>query len=171
MKAGQILGRLDSTDAAAAVSAAEANLKTAQANLEQTLTGETAQQRAADALWSASRARRSRRRRPRSQRPAASRSRTTPLRSPPVAQAQRQLRTDLGNERAAVAQLKTDLGTNTNLAAAQAAVTAAQAVVDGDQVRQHTDQVQQGSLQTLQTQWNVVIVDRQAGAVRCPGGR
>ena len=50
VKAGQILGRIDPTDAKAAVSEAEASLKTAQANLEQTLTGETAAQRAADAL-------------------------------------------------------------------------------------------------------------------------
>ena len=50
VKAGQILGRLDPTDAAAAVTEAESSLKTAQANLEQTLTGETAAQRASDAL-------------------------------------------------------------------------------------------------------------------------
>ena len=34
MQAGQILGRIDRTDAAAAVSEAEASLKTAQANLD-----------------------------------------------------------------------------------------------------------------------------------------
>ncbi len=154
VRAGQILGRLDAATASTAVQQAEAALKTAQANLEQTLTGETAAQRAADALSL---------RQARSQITTAEASVTTAKRQlaqdaaaalTSIGQAERQYRADLGNEHAAVAQLQKDLGTYANLAAAEQAVTAAQAVVTGDQVRQHTDQLQQGSLQTLQTQWN-----------------
>ena len=164
VKAGQILGRIDSTDAKAAVSEAEASLKTAKANLEQTLTGETAAQRAADALSlrqaraqittakvSLANARQQQR-----QDDAAALT--------AVAQSQRQLRTDLGSERNAVAQLKTDLGTNANLAAAQAAVTAAQTAVTADQAKQHADTVTQGDLQTSQAQWNQYLSSDKAAA-------
>ena len=47
---GQLLGRIDSTSAQQALQQAEASLATAQAQYEQTLTGETAQQRRQDAL-------------------------------------------------------------------------------------------------------------------------
>jgi len=154
VKAGQILGRIDPTAPKAAVTEAEASLKTAQANLELTLTGETAEQRAADALSL---------RQARAQIPAAQvavanakqqqrQDNTAALAT--VAQAERQLRTDRGGERAAVAQLKTDLGTNANLTATQAVVTTAQATVTTDQNKQHADQVTQGDLQTSQAQWN-----------------
>ena len=51
VKAGQVLGRIDADRTPRpSVQQAQAALKTAQANLETTMTGETAQQRAADAL-------------------------------------------------------------------------------------------------------------------------
>ena len=164
VKAGQILGRIDPTDAKAAVSEAEASLKTAKANLEQTLTGETATQRAADALSL---------RQARAQITTAKVSLANVRQQQKqddaaaltaVAQARRQLRTDLGSERTAVAQLKTDLGTNANLAAAQAAVTAAQTAVTADQAKQHADTVTQGDLQTSQAQWNQYLSSDKAAA-------
>ena len=162
VKAGQILGRIDPTDATAAVQEAEASLKTAQANLELTMTGETAAQRASDALSV---------RQARAQIGTATaavatakqqqaQDGTSALAS--IAQAERQVRTDLGNEAAAVAQLKTDLGTNANLGAAQAAVTAAQAKVTADQSQQHSDTVTQQNAQTNQVQWNQYLASDKA---------
>src|ERR1700729_200111 len=118
VKAGQILGRLDPTVAKAGVTEAEANLKTAQANLAQTLTGETAQQRAADALTV---------RQARAQITTAIAGVATAKQQEKqdaaagltgINQAEQQVKTDLGTERTAVAQLRTDLGMNANLAAA-----------------------------------------------------
>jgi multidrug efflux pump subunit AcrA (membrane-fusion protein) len=162
VKAGQILGRIDPTAATAAVSEAEASLKTAQANLELTLTGETADQRAADALSV---------RQARAQITTAiagvatanqqqTQDGTAALAS--IAQAERQVRTDRGNEATAVAQVKTDLGTNASLGAAQAAVTAAQATVTADQTKQHADTVTQENEQTDQAQWNQFLASDKA---------
>jgi len=162
VKAGQILGRLDPTDAKAGVTEAEANLKTAQANLEQTLTGETADQRAADALSV---------RQARAQVTTAIAGVATAKQQQKqdeaaaltsIAQAEQQVKTDLGTERTAVAQLKTDLGTNANLAAAEAAVTAAQANVTKDQTQQRADQVTQGNEQDSQAQWNQYLASDKA---------
>jgi multidrug efflux pump subunit AcrA (membrane-fusion protein) len=162
VKAGQILGRLDPTVAKAGVTEAEANLKTAQANLEQTLTGETADQRAADALTI---------RQARAQVTTAIAGVTTAKQQlkqddaaalTGIAQANQQVRTDLGTERTAVAQLKTDLGTNANLGAAETAVTAAQAIVTKDQAQQRADQVTQGNEQTNQAQWNQYLASDKA---------
>ena len=50
VKQGQVLGTIDATDATQAVRQADASLATAQAQYETTLTGETRQQRAQDAL-------------------------------------------------------------------------------------------------------------------------
>jgi multidrug efflux pump subunit AcrA (membrane-fusion protein) len=162
VKAGQILGRLDPTVAKAGVTEAEASLKTAQANLQLTLTGETADQRAADALGI---------RQARAQITTAIAGVATAKQQQKqdaaaaltsIAQAERQVSTDLGTERTAVAQLKTDLGTNANLAAAEAAVTTAQAAVTKDQAQQRADQVTQGNEQTNQAQWNQYLASDKA---------
>jgi macrolide-specific efflux system membrane fusion protein len=151
---GQVLGTIDSTDAAASVRQAKAALSAAQANLQNAVTGETAAQRKQDALSV-------------TQAKAAVTSAETALKNAKTAaasdstgarqalsQAQQQLKTDQGGEAVAVAQQKTDLGTYADLAAAQAAVATAQGAVTDDQSRQHNDQQTQFDLQAQQLQWN-----------------
>ena len=157
VQAGQVLARIDATNAMVAVAQAEAGLQQAQANLQTTLTGETAEQRAADALSLRQTA--AQITSARVSLANAQRQLTMDLAAAAtsIAQANRQLRTDLGNQKAAVAQLKTDLGTYANLDAAQAAVTFAQSAVANDQVRLHNDSVAQSQLQLDQTQWNQIL--------------
>jgi macrolide-specific efflux system membrane fusion protein len=151
---GQVLGKIDSTDATASVRQAQTALSAARANLQTAVTGETAAQRKQDAVSV-------------KQAKAGVTSATAALKNATIAaasdntsarqalsQAQQQLQTDQGGEAVAVAQQKTDLGTYADLAAAQAAVTTVQGAVTDDQTRQHNDQQTQFDLQAQQLQWN-----------------
>src|SRR6266404_289075 len=141
---GQLLGKVDSTAAAASLRQAQASLSSARANLQAALAGETATQRKQDALSVAT-----------AKAALANAQATTKTdamtANAAVAQAAQQQRADQGNEAVAVAQKKTDLGSYTDLAAVQAAATAAQATVSADQTTQHTHQQTQFDLQTQQT--------------------
>lgn len=151
---GQVLGTIDSTDAAASVRQAKAALSAAQANLQNAVTGETAAQRKQDALsvTQAKAAVTSAETALKNAKSAAASDNTSARQA--LSQAQQQLKTDQGGEAVAVAQQKTDLGTYADLAAAQAAVATAQGAVTDDQSRQHNDQQTQFDLQAQQLQWN-----------------
>jgi macrolide-specific efflux system membrane fusion protein len=161
---GELLGTIDSTDARASVTQAEAALSSARANLQTTVTGETAAQRQQDAVSvkQAKAAVTSAKAAVQSARTGAASNNTSARQA--LAQAQQQLRTDQGSEAVAVAQLKTDLGTNADLAAVQAAASVAQGAVNDDQTRQHNDQQAQFDLQAQQVQWNQQLAtDKAAG--------
>jgi macrolide-specific efflux system membrane fusion protein len=151
---GEVLGTIDSTDAAASVRQAEAALSAAKANLQTAVTGETAAQRKQDALsvTQAKAAVTSAETALKNAKSAAASDNTSARQA--LSQAQQQLKTDQGGEAVAVAQQKTDLGTYADLAAAQAAVATAQGAVTDDQSRQHNDQQTQFDLQAQQLQWN-----------------
>ena len=134
---GQVLGTIDSTEAAASVRQAQASLTAARASLQVALTGETAAQRKQDALSvTQAKAGVTSAQAALTNAKAAAASDNTSARQT-LSQAQQQLHTDQGNEAVAVAQQKTDLGTYADLAAAQAAVATAQGNVTDDQTRQH----------------------------------
>ncbi|MGZ4351900.1 MAG: HlyD family efflux transporter periplasmic adaptor subunit [Gaiellaceae bacterium] len=135
--AGQVLGRLDDGDARTAVAQAQASLATAQAQLSQTLAGESTAQRRQDAL-SVTQAK--------AQvttalAAAAAQKRTNAMDAQSLAaalrQAQQQLRTDQGNLRGTVAKLKAD---RAQLATDQAAYDTAGAAVTSDQAIVAADQ-------------------------------
>ncbi|MDX6455537.1 MAG: HlyD family secretion protein, partial [Gaiellaceae bacterium] len=151
---GQVLGRIDSTDAAASMRQAKAALSAAQANLQNAVTGETAAQRKQDALsvTQAKAAVTAAETALKNAKSAAASDNTSARQA--LSQAQQQLKTDQGGEAVAVAQQKTDLGTYADLAAAQAVVATAQGAVNDDQSRQHSDQQTQFDLQAQQLQWN-----------------
>ena len=161
---GQILGRLDPTDANAAVSQAEASLASARANLAQAESGETAQQRTADAIslqqgqaaikqaeasLTAARAQLRADDATTKQSVTSARSGTT------VAQNEKQLTADQGNLAAAVAKLKTDTAKltvgNTTYASADDALNAVTNVVTQDKSKQQADTQTNFDLQTQQT--------------------
>ncbi|MDX6440809.1 MAG: hypothetical protein QOE43_538 [Gaiellaceae bacterium] len=162
--AGQVLGTIDSTDAAASVRQAEAALSSAKANLQTALTGETAAQRQQDALSvkQAKSAVTSAKAALASAKTGASANDTSAGQA--VTQAKQQQSTDQGSEAAATAQLKTDLGTYADLSAVQAAASVAQGTVNDDQTRQHNDQQAQFDLQAQQVQWSQQLTsDKAAG--------
>jgi macrolide-specific efflux system membrane fusion protein len=161
---GELLGTIDSTDARASVTQAEAALSSARANLQTAVTGETAAQRQQDALSvkQAAAAVTSAKAALQSAKTGAASNDTSARQA--LAQARQQLSTDQGNEAVAVAQSKTDLGTNADLAAVQAAASVAQGTVNDDQTRQHNDQQAQFDLQAQQVQWNQQLAtDKAAG--------
>jgi multidrug efflux pump subunit AcrA (membrane-fusion protein) len=150
---GQVLGRIDSTDARASVAQAEAGLASAKANLLQAETGETAQQRRADAITlKQSRA-------SIVQAEASLRNARAQLRSDStslsLAQAQKQLRTDRGSLQVAVykrSQDRAKLTVNgTTYATAADAVAAWTTVVTQDKTQQQTDTQKNYDLQAQQT--------------------
>jgi macrolide-specific efflux system membrane fusion protein len=162
--AGQVLGTIDSTDAAASVRQAEAALSSARANLQTALTGETSAQRQQDALSvkQAKSAVTSAKAALASAKTGASANDTSAGQA--VSQAKRQQSTDQGSEAVATAQLKTDLGAYADLPAVQAAASVVQGTVNDDQTRQHNDQQAQFDLQAQQVQWNQQLAsDKAAG--------
>jgi macrolide-specific efflux system membrane fusion protein len=160
---GQVLGTIDSTDAAASVRQAEAALASARANLQTALTGETAAQRQQDALSikQATSSVTSAKAALASAKTGASTNDKSAGQA--VTQAKQQLSTDQGSEATAAVQLKTDLGTYADLAAAQAAASVAQGTVNDDQTRQHNDQQAQFDLQAQQVQWSQQLATDKAG--------
>ena len=143
VQTGQSLGSIDPTSAEQEVSQAEAGLASANANLQTTLTGETSQQRAQDAL-SVAQARQSVANAKAALR-AAKRSvaldQSTSAAS--VNQAEKQLRTDQGQEQVDLAKQKTDAATYANAGAASAAVATDTSKLASDQAKQQTDEQSQ----------------------------
>jgi membrane fusion protein, macrolide-specific efflux system len=161
---GQVLGKLDSTDATAAVKQAEASLATAKANLAQAKSGETPQQKAADALsvvqskaqvTQAETALKSARAQLKTDDASTSQSVATAKSSAAVTQAQKQLKADQGNLAAAVAKQKADKAkltiNGTTYATADAAVNAMTNVVNQDKAQQQADTQTNYDLQAQQT--------------------
>jgi macrolide-specific efflux system membrane fusion protein len=161
---GQVLGRLDQTDATAAVKQAEASLASANANLAQDQAGETTQQKAADAIsltqgkaqvTQAQTALKSARAQLKTDDAMTSRSVTSAKSSATVTQDERQLKADQGNLAAAVAKLKADKAkltiSGTTYASADAAVSAITNVVNQDKAQQQADVQANYDLQAQQT--------------------
>lgn len=164
VEAGQLLGRLDSTDARTAVSEALASLATAEANLQQTMQGETSQQRAVDALSlqqstaqvaSARTSLAQARKQLRQDEGTTAQNVAQAGQSTSLSQARRALRTDLGNERGDVAKLKTDKALlvfgGTTYTSATEAVAAANNALKAAQSKQQADQQANLTLQLQQT--------------------
>ncbi|HEX3807313.1 MAG TPA: biotin/lipoyl-binding protein [Gaiellaceae bacterium] len=161
---GQVLGKLDSTDATAAVEQAQANLASANANLTETLAGETPQERAQDAVsaqqaaaqvTAANAAVTQANAQLKADETATAQAVKQAGTSTQLTQANTQLRTDRGNESAAVATQKADEAklvlNGTTYSTAAEAVTAANAELKNAQSKQQADQQTQLALQTKQT--------------------
>jgi multidrug efflux pump subunit AcrA (membrane-fusion protein) len=144
VRRGQALGRVDPISAQQALQQAEASLANAQAQYEQTLTGETAQERKQDAL-SITQAKQAVANARAAQKQDARQSAAA------IAQANRQLAVDQGQEKVDLAQQKTDQATYPTAAAATAAVSADQAQLATDQAKQQGDQQAQLGVQHQQT--------------------
>ena len=144
VRRGQALGRIDAASAQQALQQAEASLTNAQAQYELTLTGETAQERRQDALsiTQAEQALANGR---------AAQNLDGRQSAAAVAQANRQLAVDRGQEKVDLAQQRTDQATYPTAAAATAAVTADQVQLATDQAKQQADQQAQLGLQHQQT--------------------
>jgi multidrug efflux pump subunit AcrA (membrane-fusion protein) len=140
VRKGQLLGRIDSTSAAQALQQAQASLATAQAQYEQTLTGETAQQRRQDAL-SITQAKQSLASAKATQKQDARQS------SASVLQATNALRTDQGQEKVDLYQQTKDRATYPTEDAANAAIASDKAQLSADQTKQQTDSQHQFDLQ------------------------
>ncbi len=164
VKAGQILGRIDATDDRSAVQQAQAALATAKANLQQTLQGETPEQRAVDALsvqQSNAQVASARTALAQAQKQLRDDDRTSAQavaqagQSTSLAQARQQLHSDLGNERAVVAKLKADKAQlvfdGTTYTDAAEAVAAANNALKVAQAKQQADQQASLTLQLQQT--------------------
>jgi multidrug efflux pump subunit AcrA (membrane-fusion protein) len=152
---GQALGTIDSTTAQQAVQQAEASLASAQAQYEQTVTGETAQQRRQDAL-SIAQAKQS----------LASALATVRMdgksSAAAVAEAQRQLAVDQGQEKVDLYQQQKDQTPYSTADAAQAAVDADKAQLAADTQQQQNDQQTQYTYQGEQTTDNDQLTADQA---------
>jgi macrolide-specific efflux system membrane fusion protein len=161
---GQVLGRLDSTDATAAVKEAEANLATANANLAQARAGETAQQKTADALsltqskaqvTQAETALKNAQAQLKTDDTATGQSVALAKSTATVTQSQKQLKADQGNLAAAVAKLKADKAkltiNGTTYANPDDAVNAMTNVVNQDKAQQQGDVQTNYDLQAQQT--------------------
>jgi macrolide-specific efflux system membrane fusion protein len=161
---GQVLGKLDSTDATAAVQQAEANLASANANLAQAQSGETAQQKTADALslaqskaqvTQAETALKNARAQLKTDDTSTSQSVTSARSTATLTQNQKQLKADQGNLAAAVAKLKADKAkltiNGTTYATADDAVNAMTSVVNQDKAKQQADAQSNYDLQAQQT--------------------
>jgi multidrug efflux pump subunit AcrA (membrane-fusion protein) len=163
VKRGQVLGAIDATDAKQAVRQAAASLATAHAQYETTLTGETAQQRAQDAL-AVTQARQS-----------VSQAKTglTAARqtakldkqssAASVSQARRQLAVDQGQLKRDLAQRDKDRVPYATTDAASAAVTADKVQLTADQNAQHADQLAQLDAQNQQSRDQASLADAKAG--------
>jgi len=143
VKKGQVLGRIDSTSAHQALLQAEASYKSANANLQTTLTGETAPQRAQDAVTVAQ----ARQSIVNAKNSLAATKQSIALdkvtTAASMSQAQKQLRADQGQLQVDLAKQKTDSATYANVDVATAAVTADKSKVAADQAKQQTDQQSQ----------------------------
>lgn len=161
VRRGQLLGRLDSLSARQSTQQAEASLASAQAQYEQTLTGETAAQRAQDAVGGTqarasvataktglSAAKR-----------AIALDRRTSAAS--VAQAQQQLRVDQGQLKVDVAKRGTDSATQASVDAAAAVVANDKAALQATQTTQQNDQQSQLDAQAQQTSHNAALSNDQ----------
>jgi macrolide-specific efflux system membrane fusion protein len=161
---GQILGRLDSTTATAAVTSAEANLATANANLAQAKAGETPQQKTADALSvsqnesqvaQAQTALKNAQAQVKIDDVATKQAVATASSTTLIDQAKKQLRADQGNLAAAVAKQKDDKAkltvNGTTYTSADDALNATTNLVNADKARQQADQQTNFDLQTQQT--------------------
>jgi membrane fusion protein, macrolide-specific efflux system len=161
---GQVLGRLDSTDATAAVQQAEANVATASANLAQAQAGETPQQKTADAaslaqskaqVTQAETSLKNARAQLKADSTATSQSVASAKSTAAVTQDQKQLKTDQGNLAAATAKLKADRAkltiNGTTYTSADDAVNAMTNVVNQDKAQQQADSQTNFDLQTQQT--------------------
>ena len=144
VRRGQVLGRIDPTSATQALQQADASLANAEAGYEQTLTGETAQQRKQDSI--------SKRQSQQSLANARASARMDAKQSAAtVAQMKRALAVDLGQEKLDLFQLSKDKATYPTQDAASAAITADQAQIAADQAKQQTDQQTQYTYQAEQT--------------------
>jgi HlyD family secretion protein len=143
VKKGQVLGRIDSTSARQALLQAEASLKSANANLQTTLTGETAPQRAQDAVTVAQ----ARQSVANAKTSYAATKQSIALdkitTAASLSQAQKQLRADQGQLQVDLAKQKTDEATFATVDAATAAVNVDKAKVATDQAKQQADQQSQ----------------------------
>ncbi|MDT7537300.1 MAG: HlyD family secretion protein, partial [Actinomycetota bacterium] len=161
---GQVLGKLDSTDATAAVKQAEANLSSANANLAQAKAGETSQQKVADAasvaqskaqVTQAKTSLKSAQAQLKLDNASTSQAVTTAQSTAAITQAQKQLKADQGNLAAAVAKQKADKAkltlNGTTYASVDDAVNAITNVVNQDKAKQQADQQTNYDLQTQQT--------------------
>ncbi len=158
VRKGQILGRIDATSARQAVRQAETSLANAQAQYETTVTGETPQQRAQDALsvkqakMSVTQARRSV---TTAEASLAATKQSIALdeqtSAASVAQAKRQLGIDQGQLKVDLAQRATDRVPYATADAAQAAVDADTTQLAADQAKQHADQLTQYDAQNQQS--------------------
>lgn len=144
VKRGQILGQVDPTSARQALQQAQAALTTAQAGYEQTLTGETPAERRQDAITTAQ----SRQALANAKAQVTQDARSS---AASVAQAQRALSVDRGQEKLDLYQQSEDEATYPNAAAAGAAITADQSAMTASQGKQQTDQQTQLGLQHQQT--------------------
>jgi macrolide-specific efflux system membrane fusion protein len=161
---GQVLGALDSTDAAAAVKQAEASLASANANLAQAVAGETPQQKTADAvsveqaqaqLAQAQASLKRARAQLATDDAATKQSVASASSTATVTQSKQQLSTDQGNLAAAVAKQKADKAKltvgGTTYASADDAVNAWTNVVNQDKAQQQAQTQTNYDLQTQQT--------------------
>jgi multidrug efflux pump subunit AcrA (membrane-fusion protein) len=137
---GEILGRIDSSAATQSLQQAEAALASAQAQYEQTLTGETARQRRQDAL-SVEQARGALANAKASQKQDARQSAAS------VLQATNALRVDQGQEKVDLFQQTKDRATYPTEDAANAAIAADKAQLAADQGKQQSDSQHQYDLQ------------------------
>ena len=144
---GQLLGRIDSTTAEQALQQAQASLSTAQAQYEQTLTGETAQQRKQDAL-SVTQAKDALANAKATQKQDARQSAAS------VAQSTSSLRTDQGQEKVDLYQQSKDHATYVNEDAANAAIANDKTQLAADQTKQQSDSQHQFDLQAQENSDN-----------------
>lgn len=144
---GQLLGRIDSTTAQQALQQAQASLATAQAQYEETLTGETAQQRRQDAL-SVTQAKDALANARATQRQDARQSAAS------VAQSTSSLRTDQGQEKVDLYQQSKDRATYATEDAANAAIANDKSQLAADQTKQQSDSQHQFDLQAQENSDN-----------------
>ncbi|MGH2933241.1 MAG: biotin/lipoyl-binding protein [Gaiellaceae bacterium] len=144
VRRGQVLGRVDSTSAQQALQQAEASLATAQSQYEETLTGETAQERKQDAL-SVTQSRQS------LANAKASTAQDRKQSAASLASAERQLRVDQGQQKVDLYQRTQDRAVFPTVDGANAAIAADNAQLAADQSKQQADQQQQLTLQHQQT--------------------
>jgi multidrug efflux pump subunit AcrA (membrane-fusion protein) len=159
---GQLLGRLDPTTAQQGLQQAEASLATAQAQYEETLTGETAQQRRQDAL-SITQAKQS------LANARASAAQDARQSGASVTQATNAMRVDQGQEKVDLYQLTKDQATYPNQQAVQAAITADQAQLAADQAKQQADSQRQFDLQAQENSDNDQLSSDQTSLTAAQG--
>lgn len=147
VKRGEILGRVDPTSAEQSLRQAVAALANAQAQYEQTLTGETTQQRRQDAL-SVKQAKQTLANAKAAQKQDARQSAAS------VGQATNALRTDQGQEKVDLYQQTKDRATYPTEDAANAVIAGDKAQLAGDQAKQQTDSQRQFDLQAQENSDN-----------------